>query len=163
LDVTYELLRECGGMAWIGLYRPDEAEVRSVAGGFELHELVGEDAIKAHQRPKPERYDDVLFIVLRPARYVDEAEEVEFGELHVFTGPDFIVTIRHAESPDLAKVRRRLEGAPALLALGPEAVLYAILDQVVDEYAPVVAGLENDVDEIENQLFDGEPAVSRRI
>jgi magnesium transporter len=163
LDVTYELLRECGGMAWIGLYRPDEAEVRSVAGEFELHELVVEDAIKAHQRPKLERYDDVLFIVLRPARYVDEAEEVEFGELHVFTGPDFIATIRHAESPDLAKVRSRLEGAPDLLALGPEAVLYAILDQVVDEYAPVVAGLENDIDEIEDQVFDGDPSVSRRI
>ena len=122
-----------------------------------------EDAIKAHQRPKLERYDDVLFLVLRPARYVDEAEEVEFGELHVFTGPDFIATIRHAEAPDLAKVRRRLEGAPDLLALGPEAVLYAILDQVVDEYAPVVAGLENDIDEIEDQVFDGDPSVSRRI
>jgi magnesium transporter len=163
LDVTYELLRECDGMAWIGLYRPDEAEIRSVAAEFELHELAAEDAIKAHQRPKLERYDDNLFTVLRPARYVDEAEEVEFGELHVFTGKDFVVTIRHAESPDLAKVRRRLEASPDLLKLGPEAVLYAILDEVVDEYVPVVAGLENDIDEIEDQVFDGDPAVSRRI
>jgi magnesium transporter len=163
LDVTYELLRDCHGMAWIGLYRPDEAEIRSVADEFGLHPLAVEDAVKAHQRPKLERYDDILFTVLRPARYVDEEEEVEFGELHVFTGPDFIVTIRHAEAPDLAHVRARLEAAPELLKLGPEAVLYAILDQVVDEYAPVAAGLENDIDEIEDQVFDGDPSVSRRI
>ena len=80
--------------------------------------------------------------------------EVEFGELHVFVGPNFVITVRHAESPDLARVRRRMEGDPELLRLGPEAVLYAILDQVVDEYAPVVAGLENDIDEIEDQLFE---------
>jgi magnesium transporter len=163
LDVTYELLHECGGMAWIGLYRPDEAEIRSVAEEFGLHGLAVEDAIKAHQRPKLERYDDVLFTVLRPARYVDVAEEVEFGEVHVFTGKDFVVTVRHAESPDLGRVRRRLEETPKLLALGPEAVLYAILDQVVDEYVPVVVGVENDIDEIEDQVFEGDPAVSRRI
>jgi magnesium transporter len=163
LDVTYELLRECDGMAWIGLYRPDEAEIRSVAAEFGLHELAVEDAIKAHQRPKLERYDDILFTVLRTARYVDETEEVEFGELHVFTGKDFVVTIRHAEKPELGRVRRRLEESPDLLKLGPEAVLYAILDEVVDEYVPVVAGLENDIDEIEDQVFDGDPAVSRRI
>ena len=97
-------------------------------------------------------------------RYLDSTEEVEFGELHVFTGPDFVVTIRHAETPDLRKVRKRLEETPELLCLGPEAVLYAILDQVVDEYAPVVAGLENDIDEIEDQLFKGgDPAIARRI
>jgi magnesium transporter len=163
LDVTYELLRDCHGMAWIGLYRPDEAEIRSVADEFGLHPLAVEDAVKAHQRPKLERYDDILFTVLRPARYVDEEEEVEFGELHVFTGPDFIVTIRHAEAPNLARVRTRLEHSPDLLRCGPEAILYAILDQVVDEYEPVVAGLENDIDEIEDQVFDGDPSVSRRI
>jgi magnesium transporter len=94
---------------------------------------------------------------------MDEDERVEFGELHIFVGPDFVVTIRHAESPDLARVRQRMEEAPKLLALGPQSVLYAIIDQVVDEYAPVVAGLENDIDEIEDQLFDGDPKVSRRI
>jgi magnesium transporter len=163
LDVTYELLRDCGGMAWIGLYRPDEAEIRSVATEFELHPLAVEDAVKAHQRPKLERYGDILFTVLRPARYKDDAEEVEFGEVHVFTGKDFVVTVRHAEAPDLARVRHRLEENPELLAHGPEAVLYAILDQVVDEYVPVVLGLENDIDEIEDQVFDGDPSVSRRI
>ncbi len=163
LDETYEVARERHGMAWIGLYRPDLEEFRSVEKEFGLHHLAVEDAIKAHQRPKLERYGTTLFVALRPARYLDETEEVEFGELHVFAGPDFIVTIRHAETPDLSTVRDRLEQAPDLLRLGPEAVLYAILDQVVDEYGPVLAGLENDIDEIEDQLFGGDLAVSRRI
>jgi magnesium transporter len=163
LEETYDLLRRLQGLAWIGLYRPSEADIRSVAAEFELHPLVVEDAISAHQRPKLERYGDVLFAVLRPARYVDEEERVEFGELHIFTGPDFLVTVRHAESPNLARVRSRLESNRTLLCLGPEAVLYAIFDQVVDEYGPVVAGLENDIDEIENQLFSGDETVSRRI
>jgi magnesium transporter len=163
LEETYEVLRERHGMAWIGLYRPDAEEIRSVANEFHLHDLAVEDAITAHQRPKLERYDTTLFIVLRPARYLDATERVEFGELHIFTGQDFVVTIRHAEAPDLAKVRRRLEASPELLCCGPEAILYAIFDQVVDEYAPVVAGLENDIDEIEDQLFQGDPSVSRRI
>jgi magnesium transporter len=163
LDQTYEFLREQRGMGWIGLYRPDQAEIVSVAEEFGFHPLAVEDTIKAHQRPKLERYDGVLFTVLRPARYIDSEERVEFGEVHVFTGPDFVVTVRHAESPDLARVRRRLEDDPDLLCRGPEAVLYAILDEVVDEYAPVVAGLENDIDEIEDQVFAGAPAVSRRI
>ena len=120
-------------------------------------------AIAAHQRPKLERYGALLFVVLRPARYLDAQEKVEFGELHVFLGADYVVTIRHAESPDLAKVRHRLEESRDLLRLGPEAVLYAILDQVVDEYGPVVSGLQNDIDEIEDQLFSGDPVVSRRI
>ena len=164
LEETYEVLRERRGMAWIGLYRPDLEEIMSVAREFQLHELAVEDAVAAHQRPKLERYGTTLFTVLRPARYLDATEEVEFGELHIFTGPDFVVTIRHAETPDLSKVRKRLEQTPELLCLGPEAVLYAIVDQVVDEYGPVVAGLENDIDEIENQLFKGgDRAVARRI
>jgi magnesium transporter len=163
LDETYELLRQRRGMAWIGLYRPDADEIRSVAREFDLHPLAVEDAIAAHQRAKLERYGTTLFTVLRPARYLDDEERVEFGEVHVFTGEGFVVTVRHAEAPDLGRVRDRLERTPELLRLGPEAVLYAILDQVVDEYAPVVAGLENDIDEIEDQLFKGDPAVSRRI
>jgi len=163
LELTYELLRETGGMAWIGLYRPNSAEVRSVANEFELHSLAVEDTISAHQRPKLERYGDVLFTVLRPARYLDREERVEFGEVHVFIGKDFVVTVRHAESPDLRRVRRRMEASPQLLTMGPEAVLYAILDEVVDGYAPVVAGLENDIDEIEDQVFAEDPSVSRRV
>ncbi|MFC9983161.1 magnesium/cobalt transporter CorA [Microbacterium keratanolyticum] len=163
LDETYELMRHRGGVGWIGLYRPSETEIRSVAQEFGLHELAVDDALAGHQRAKLERYGDTLFVVLRPARYLDPLEEVEFGELHVFVGPNFVVTIRHAESPDLGAVRRRLEADPAMLARGPEAILYAILDEVVDEYMPVLAGLENDIDEIEGQLFVEEADVTQRI
>lgn len=163
LDETFEVMQSRGGMAWIGLYRPSPDEIRAIAEEFSLHPLAVEDALTGHQRSKLERYGDTLFVVLRPARYMDEIEEVEFGELHLFIGLDFVVTIRHAESPNLAKVRRRLEATPELLAMGPEAVLYAILDEVVDEYGPVIAGLENDIDEIEDQLFAGDEGVSRRI
>lgn len=163
LSETFEVLRERGGLSWIGLYRPSEAEIREVADEFGIHALVVEDALSGHQRSKLERYGDVLFMVLRSARYLDASEEVEFGEIHVLVGKDFVVTIRHAESPDLGRVRRRLEGDPALLRLGPEAVLYAILDEVVDEYAPVLAGLENDIDEIESQLFEEGVDATQRI
>lgn len=150
-------------MAWIGLYRPDDAQLNAAAEQFDLHELAVEDAIVAHQRPKLERYGDTLFVVLRAARYLDESESVDFGELHIFCGPTFVLTVRHSESPDLSAVRDRMEGDPELLKLGPEAVLYAILDAVVDGYAPVVAGLQNDIDEIETEVFSGDPMVSRRI
>ena len=163
LDETFELTRSSGGVAWIGLYRPNDIELLAVAEEFGLNLLTVEDALRGHQRSKLEHYDDTLFVVLRPARYRDEEERVEFGELHVFVGPNFVVTVRHAESPDLARVRKRMEQEQELLSLGPEAVLYAVLDQVVDEYEPVAAGLENDVDEIEDQLFSGDAEVSRRI
>ena len=153
LEETYELLRERDGMAWIGLYRPDAAEIHSVAAEFSLHPLAVEDTLKGHQRAKLERHGDTLFVVLRPAWYLDAEETVEFGEVHLFIGPGFVVTIRHAAKPDLAVVRRRMEDNPDLLALGPEAVLYAVLDEVVDGYGPVIAGLENDIDEIEDQLL----------
>jgi magnesium transporter len=151
------------GMLWIGLFRPTDAQFRPVAEEFGLHELAVEDAIVAHQRPKIERYGDTLFVVLRAATYLDADEEVEFGEIHVFVGPDFVLTVRHSRTPDLAVVRQRMEASPELLALGPEAVLYAILDSVVDGFAPVVAGLDKDIDEIEAEVFRGDPRVSRRI
>lgn len=150
-------------MAWIGLYRPAEGQIIAAAEQFGLHELAVEDAIVAHQRPKLERYADTLFVVLRAARYVDATEQVAFGEIHIFIGPGFVLTVRHSEAPNLAAVRQRMEDDPALLRLGPEAVLYAILDAVVDGYAPVVAGLQNDIDEIETEVFRGDPTVSRRI
>jgi magnesium transporter len=163
LDETYERLHERAGLAWIGLYRPNDEELRSVAEEFSLHPLAVEDALKGHQRAKLERFGDTLFVVLRPAWYLDREEQVEFGEVHVFVGPSFVVTVRHAERPDLGLVRRRLEQNPELLRLGPEAILYAVLDQIVDGYAPVIAGLENDIDEIEDQLFALDASVSRRI
>ena len=158
------LLRETpGAMAWIGLFRPSEAQFRPVAEEFGLHEVAVEDAIVAHQRPKLERYGNTLFVVLRSATYIDREEEVEFGEIHVFVGPNFVLTVRHSRTPDLAVVRNRMETNQELLQLGPEAVLYAILDSVVDGFAPVVAGLDKDIDEIEAQVFRGDPTVSRRI
>jgi magnesium transporter len=151
------------GLAWIGLYRPDEREIEELAAEFDLHPLAVEDAIHAHQRPKIERYDDTLFVVLRPARYLDEREEVEFGEVHLFVGRNFVLTVRHSEAPEFRSVRRRLESQPDLLAQGPEAVLYAVMDQVVDGYYPVVTGVGHDIDEIEIEVFSGDPQVSRRI
>jgi magnesium transporter len=163
LEQTFETLRDSGGFGWIGMYRPDAAELQTIADEFGLHPLAVEDALLGHQRPKIERYGDTLFIVLRSARYLDVPEEVEFGEVHLFIGANFAISVRHAESPDLTRVRRRLEVEPELLALGPQAVLYAVFDEVVDEFAPVIEGLRNDIDEIEDQLFEGHPAVSRRI
>ncbi len=164
LEQTFEHMRDNKGVAWIGLLRPTEEEIHAVAAEFSLHPLAVEDALSGHQRAKLERYGDVLFAVLRPARYIESAETVEFGELHLFVGPDFVVTIRHAEVPDLAHVRARMEEQPDLLRAGPEAIMYAILDEVVDEYLPVTEGLQNDVDEIEDALFDaGSPQLSRRI
>ncbi|MFG1696049.1 magnesium/cobalt transporter CorA [Nonomuraea sp. NPDC049309] len=162
-DVRARLRDEPGTMAWIGLYQPDAEHLEVLGKEFGLHELAIEDAVVAHQRPKLERYGDTLFVVLRAARYDDDAEQVEFGEIHLFCGPDFVLTVRHGNAPPLRAVRERMEADPALLARGSEAVLYAVLDHVVDGYAPVVAGLQNDIDEIETQVFGGDPGVSRRI
>lgn len=150
-------------VAWLGLYEPGKDEFEAVAREFQLHELAVEDAVEAHQRPKLERYGDTHFIVLRPARYVDETETVLFGEVEIFAGPRFVITVRHGDGPELGQVRRRLESRPDLLRRGPMAIVHAILDYVVDGYEPVVAGLENDIDEIEDEVFSGSATVSRRI
>lgn len=167
LDHTYELLRSCSDdgprFCWIGMLRPSPDEIASVAAEFNLHALAVEDAVHAHQRPKRERYGNIQFVVLRPARYVDPSEEVELGELHLFLGPDFVITVRHADEPDLALVRKRMEEQPELLRHGPDAVLYAVVDRVVDDYFPVLDGLQDDIDQIESQVFTGDPVVSRRI
>ncbi|GGN36803.1 magnesium transporter CorA [Streptomyces kronopolitis] len=161
---TFQQQRAAAGtLAWIGLHRPTPAELVTLASEFDLHPLAVEDALEAHQRPKLERYGGTLFVVLRAARYLDDAEEVDFGELHVFVGRDFVITVRHGGAPDLSAVRHRMEDTPELLKRGPEAVLYAILDAVVDGYAPVVDGVQNDIDEIETEVFGGDPGVSRRI
>ena len=157
LDALAVAARAGEGIAWIGLCRPTEAEFAEVADAFGLHGLAVEDAVHAHQRPKLERYGDTLFCVLRPARYIDDSETVEFGELHVFAGPGFVITARQDDACDLGGVRAGLEARPDLLGRGPVAILHAIMDRVVDDYAPVVAGLENDIDEIEDKVFGGEP------
>ena len=108
LDDTYEVLHEKKGMAWIGLYRPDEPELHSVAAQFGLHELVVEDALSGHQRPKIEHYGETLFAVFKAARYLDVEERVEFGEVHVVIGTDFAITVRHSETPDIGAIRQRV-------------------------------------------------------
>lgn len=163
LHDTSAALATWGGFAWIGLYRPDASELAAIANEFDLHPLAVEDAFTGHQRAKLDRYGDMQFVVLRPARYLDAQEQVEFGEVEIFVGAHFLIVVRHAEAPDLAVVRQRLEEAPELLARGPLQILYAILDQIVDDYAPVIDGLEHDIDEIELQLFTGDPAVTKRI
>src|SRR6266498_3559850 len=147
---TYRALRdEPQGMAWIGLYRPSEEQLLFLAQQFGLHELAVEDAIVAHQRPKLERYGDTLFVVLRPAQYLDAIEEVDFGELHVFVGRDFVITVRRSETPDLAGVRRRMESDPELLARGPEAVEFQRATRPLMRIPDaLVAGFEKyDIDE----------------
>lgn len=151
------------GFAWMGLYRPRHSDMSLLAEEFRLSPLAVEDTITAHQRPKFERYEDVLFLVLRAAQYIDRSETVDFGEVHAFVGDRFVVTVRHSETPDLTRVRQQLEGTPSVLAKGPSVVLLRLLDGIVDDYTPVAMGIENDIDEIETQVFTGSSRVSRRI
>src|ERR671918_2669427 len=153
LRETYEACRQRRGLAWIGLYRPTEEEFESVAREFGLHELAVEDAIKAHQRPKLEVYGDSLFIVLKTARYIDESEAVEFGEILLFVGESFLISVRHGAASELHGVRLGVEKRPDLLRCGPGAALHAIVDRVVDDYEPVIAGIEDDIEEVENDVF----------
>ncbi|HLL98400.1 MAG TPA: magnesium/cobalt transporter CorA [Rubrobacteraceae bacterium] len=163
LEEIREIRQEKGGFAWIGLYEPTREEFDSVAGELGLHELAVKEALKVHQRPKMERYGETLFAVLKAARYVEEREEVEFGEVHAFVSSDFVVIVRYGETNELVEVRRWAESRPELLRKGPYAVLYAIMDRIVEDYLPVVAGLEHDIDEIEVEVFGNKPDVSRRI
>jgi magnesium transporter len=153
-----------GGFVWLGLFEPDEAELAQVRDTFGLHELAVEDAQGMHMRPKIETYDkDVQLIILRTARYDDDAEEVEFGEISVFLSPTFVIAVRQGVASDLRAARQRLEQRPELLAAGSSSALWAIMDQVVDGYAPVVAGLEHDIDQIEATVFTGAVAPTERI
>ena len=153
LEHAYDERHQPGKFVWIGLYEPTEEEFASLQREFNLHPLAVEDAIHAHQRPKLEVYRDLLFIVLKTARYVDPNEVIELGELLVFLGDDFIITVRHGEASSLKPVREELENDPKHLRRGPGAVLHAILDRVVDDYQPAIEGLETDIDEVEEELF----------
>jgi magnesium transporter len=150
-------------VGWVALYRPTEQEFADVAREFDLPQRSVEDAVRAHQRPKLERYGDTLFCVLRAARYLDETETVAFSELQVFAARRFVVTVRHGDAPDLPGLRRSLEARPDVLRRGPLAILHAIIERVVDDYRPVLAGIESDIDEIEESVFGGKAEVSRRV
>ncbi|WP_028066473.1 magnesium and cobalt transport protein CorA [Solirubrobacter soli] len=152
------------GFVWLGMVEPSEEELVRVQDIFGLHELAVEDAQSFHLRPKVEAYEgDITFVVLRTARYVDDREEVEFGEVSIFVGPGFIITVRQGVAADLHVARLKLEARPHLLEEGPAAVLWAILDKIVDDYAPVVEGLESDIEEVEHTVFAGTHAPTHRI
>ncbi|QEV20075.1 magnesium and cobalt transport protein CorA [Streptomyces alboniger] len=152
-------VRRHGGFAWIGLHEPTEAEFAGIAAEFGLHPLAVEDAVHAHQRPKLERYDDTLFTVFKTIHYVEHAEltatseVVETGEVMCFTGRDFFITVRHGGHGSLRALRRRLQEDPELLAKGPSAVLHTIADHVVDGYLAVADAMQDDIDEVETEVF----------
>jgi magnesium transporter len=153
-----------GGFVWLGMFEPRPEELQQVREQFDLHELAVEDAQSYHLRPKIEQYEgDVYFVILRTARYDDEREEVEFGEISIFVGPSFVITVRQGVASDLHDARLRLERHPDLLKAGTAAVLWAILDKVVDDYTPVIEGLERDIEEVEKTVFAGEVAPTQRI
>jgi magnesium transporter len=157
-----EAAGEEGTFVWLGVVEPSEAEFKAIAAEFDLHELAVEDAVRAHQRPKIEEYGETIHVVLKTARYVDPKEVIEVGEISVFVAPDFIVTVRHGAA-DLAPVRRRLEQRPDLLEKGAGAVLYAIADHVVDRYLEAAHGFDEDVREVELQVFGEGQNPTQRI
>jgi magnesium transporter len=152
-----EVRRRGDGFVWIGLHEPDQEQITGIAEVFGLHELAVEDAVHAHQRPKLERYDETLFMVLKTVRYcggeTSALDVVETGEVMVFLGRDFVITVRHGDHSGLHDVRLRLEADPEQLALGPAAVLHAVADHVVDAYLAVTAAIEDDIDELERDVF----------
>jgi len=153
-----------GGFVWLGLFEPGAEELAQVRAAFGLHELAVEDAQNIHLRPKIESYDnDVRLVILRTARYDDDAEEVAFGNIAIFVAPTFVITVRQGSPSKLHEARQRLEQRPELLTTGSSSALWAILDEVVDDYAPVVAGLEHDIDQIEATVFSGSVAPTERI
>ena len=163
LAEAHEAYVRDGAFVWIGLHEPTPEEFASVSGEFDLHELAVEDAIKAHQRPKLERYGAVTFLVLKTARYV-EPDEIEFGEIMLFIADDFVVSVRHGEAVPLQGVRAKVERRPDFLRCGPMAVVHTILDEVVDGYAPVLTALERDIEEVEQEVFsDDRTNAGRRI
>jgi magnesium transporter len=152
-----------GEFIWLGLLDPTAEELHEVARKFNLHELAVEDAERAHQRPKLEDYDGSYFIVLKTTAYDEAAEQVNFGEIHIFAARDYVIHVRHGEGSELGAARQRLEARPELLKLGPASVVWAILDKVVDDYNPVVEGIDDDILEVEAQVFDQAEQPTQRI
>ena len=163
IEEAAERLGEANGFVWLGIHDPSPDELSEVATRFDLPPLAVEDAMQAHQRPKIEDYDEGYFLVLHTACYLDATEEVEFGEVHVFTGPGYVIVLRHGAASELHSARERLEQRPELLALGPAAAVWAVMDKVVDDYVLVVVGIENDVEEVEAAVFDRVGDQTQRI
>ena len=164
LDRALECLKGGEGFVWLGMQEPTPEELAAAGRAFNLPKLAVEDTVHAHQRPKLEEYEGHFFIVLKTARYDEAEERVHFGEIHVFLGRGYAITVRHGEASDLKPARQRLEGPHAeLLDAGPAAVAWAVLDQVVDDYEPVTAGIDDDIEEVEEQVFSGGGDSSQRI
>lgn len=153
LEQALEAASEPDSFVWIGLHEPTPEEFSAVRAEFGLHDLAVEDAIRAHQRPKLEVYDEDLFVVLKTARYDDDREAVEFAELQLFVGTNYVVSVRHGVASALAEVRKVIEKDLVRIRCGPMAVLHAVIDRVVDDYVPAIAGLDNDMAEIESAVF----------
>ncbi|MDP9392047.1 MAG: magnesium/cobalt transporter CorA [Actinomycetota bacterium] len=158
-----QVAADTGGFVWLGLYEPSQGELDSIADQYGLHPLAVEDAVYAHQRPKLERYDDALFMVLKTATYVEHeeltatSEVVDTGEVMVFLGANYVITVRHGGHGGLADLRRRLEEEQRdLLCLGPSSVLYAVADLVVDTFVEVASAVEEDVEDLEASVFSPE-------
>jgi magnesium transporter len=153
LSEALDAAREGAGFVWIGLHEPDEAELGRVAAELHLHKLAVEDAVKAHQRPKLEQFADSLFLVLKTVEYDDSTSTIEIGEVMLFVGDSFVVTVRHGRNKALTDIRHRMEKEPKLLECGPSAVLYAVADRIVDDYGVVAAAVEQDIEEAEERVF----------
>jgi magnesium transporter len=151
-----KLATEPGDFVWVGLHDPSEQELAAVEQEFGLHPLAVEDAFTAHQRPKLERYEHTLFLTLKSLWYVDESDAVETGEINMFVGDDFVITVRHGTGSELHSARRDLEAKTTVLTHGPSAVVYAVCDRVVDGYLTVMDALEEDVDEVETSVFSAQ-------
>lgn len=165
LDRAAEICVEDDGFVWLGLFEPERAELGEVQERFGLHDLAIEDAQSFHLRPKIEQYENggIVFAVLRTARYVEDRDAVEFGEVAVFISRRFVITVRQGAASDLHGARLRLEERPELLKEGTMAVVWAIFDTIVDDYVPVIEGLEGDVEEVEATVFTGAAAPTERI
>src|SRR3954447_6335003 len=162
LEQAAALERRGGSFVWLELHEPTSELMEEVSRHFGLHELAVEDAARAHQRPKVEGYDDFHFLVFRTARFDEAADEVRFGELDLFLGRGFVIAVRHGVTGELEPVRRRREGGAQLLKSGPAAVVWGILDAIIDDYRPVIEGLERDIETVEQTIFAlGEDATER--
>jgi magnesium transporter len=166
--LSLERARECiatgMGFVWLGMKDPNPEEVASATRAFDVPELAVEEASEVHQRPKLDDHGDHFYGVVKTAWYEDAKEEVHFGQIHAFLGPHYVITIRHGEAADLKPARRHLEQEhPDLLDAGPASVVWAILDQVVDDYEPVISGIDNDIEEVEQAVFEGGTESTQRI
>jgi magnesium transporter len=164
LERALECVKSDQGFVWLGMLEPTKEELAAASRAFNLPKLAVEDTVHAHQRPKLEEYEGHFFVVLKTSRYDEAQERVHFGEIHIFLGPGYAVTVRHGEASTLQPARQRLEGKYSeLLDSGPAAVAWAVIDQVVDDYEPVTAGIDDDIEEVEEEVFTQKGDSSQRI